>query len=274
MNRLTLEEAKRIAYEKIGIELSIENRPIILDIYTLEFDWGFIFHYNGKKYIETEDSEYSYIGNIPILVDRIESSAIRIGGIGKILDSEIEKYRSTKGYPQRIKFPIKEDLDRLSPIDQVKRLFGTGELLQIEKGVELVEKHKLFDLHQFKSIVFNNAFPNWTFQEQIASQFESVSIVLTKSIGNDFPEELQIFNNSTRLNLSGVNIHEIGSTIVQLDKLKCIEIWYSEVDQISPKILEIKTLESIEIIDSKLGEQAIIMLKQLEGSNGIEIIRA
>lgn len=271
MNRLTLEEAKRIAYEKIGIELSIENRPIILDIYTLEFDWGFIFHYNGKKYIETEDSEYSYIGNVPVLIDRIDSSAIHVGGIGKILDSEIEKYRLTKGYPEQIKFPIGEDLERLPPIDQVKKLFKTGELLQIEKGVELIENYKLFNLKEFKRLVFNDVFPDWTFHEQIAAQFESDSVILTKSIGNEFPEELEVFNDSTKLCLSGVSIQEIGSTIIQLDKLKWIEIWYSEVDQIDSKILELQSLESIEIVDSKLGEQAILMLKELEELNRVEI---
>jgi len=269
--KLTLENAKMFAYDKIGIDLKHENRPVILDEYTLDFEWGYVFFYNGKKAIETKNSDYDYIGGCPILIDKYDGTATYVGAIGKVIDSELENYREKKGYPLTIKFPIEEDISNLPLIDQVKRIFKTGELYQIKEAMKMVETNKLFNVDCFKKIIFNNAFPDWTFEEQIAAQFKHGTIILNSKIGNIFPKDLNIFNDAKRLSFSGVKLEEITNDILQLTNLEEIEIWYSKVNQISPDIINLKNLKYIELLDSKLGKQALKTINNLKEKKNIRV---
>lgn len=271
MVKLSLDRAKKIAYEKIGIDLDDENRPIILEEFTLDFDWGFVFYYEGKKAIETNNFEYGYIGNVPILVDKINGEANYVGGIGKILDADLENYREQKGYPNSIKFPVQENIANKPIIEKAKALFRTGEILQIKKGVKLLEENLILDLVKFKNLIFNSAFPNWTFEEMIAAQFESEELVLNNGIGNEFPDELEIFKDITSISLSGAKLKSISDDILKLPKLKSIIIWYSEIEEITSRIFELKFLERIEIWDSNLGLQAHEIIEQLRLKNNVRV---
>lgn len=270
MKLIELERAKEIAYQKIGIDLSLENRPLILDDATLDFNWGYVFYYNGKMAIETNDSEYGYIGNLPILVDKLDGASQYVGGIGQIIDSQLEQYRVEKGYKHSIKFPINKDLTNLSKLDQAKAFFETAEIFQIKKGIEILESIQNFDIEIFSKIVSNSAFTEWSFEEMIASQFKSDSLCINNEIGNGFPSELEIFRDCTTLNLSCVEFDIIPDDLSKLNNLETIEFWYSKINVISQEIFNLGSLSYIEILDSEFGRNAEEVLNQLRKNENIE----
>ena len=270
---MNLKEVINLAYKKINSSpYPDDNPPKIIDDLTIEFEWGYVFRYNSKKWVENKIEEYAYFRTAPVLVDKIDKSVHFVRQHGVIFDSELENYREKKGYSQSIKFPIRIDISEKSIIEQVKTLFRTGEIIQIQNGINLIETHKLLDLEEFKKITFNNAFPHWNFEEQIAAQFMHESVILNERIGSDFPNDLKIFNDSTKLSLSGAKINKITEIVFQLQNLERLEIWYSEVNEITTKLVESKTLKVIEILDSILGNQAEYVIEELKIKSNVEVI--
>lgn len=47
-----------------------EFEVVILDDYTQDHDWCWVFFYNSRKYVETGEVGYALAGNGPILVDK------------------------------------------------------------------------------------------------------------------------------------------------------------------------------------------------------------
>ena len=271
MDKISLAQAQSLAYAKIGIDLTHENRPVIMDELTLDFDWGFVFYYNGKKWMETGHYEFGYIGNLPVLVDKFDGTTQHVGGIANILDSQLEAYRVSKGYPAGIKFPIGEDISHWPLLDQVRELFRTGEIAQIKRGAEMARSNQLFDLEDFAKIIYNNAFPNWNFEEQIAAQFTHESVILNSGIGSRFPVDFKIFGASKVLSLNGVQLDAITDEVLQLPNLERIQIWSSTVDQITPKINTLRHLNYVEILDSHLGEQAEAIVSDWKRGARVEV---
>ena len=48
-----------------------QRRLVIID--ELEYEFGWVFCYNTKQYIETGDTSYALVGNAPLIVDRANS---------------------------------------------------------------------------------------------------------------------------------------------------------------------------------------------------------
>jgi hypothetical protein len=70
---MTRSEARQIALDyvkdqqaKSGIELSL------LDEHTIERDFGWVFFYGSKKFVETGDIQYLIAGNAPIVITRTD----------------------------------------------------------------------------------------------------------------------------------------------------------------------------------------------------------
>lgn len=271
MKIISLVKAKEIAYQKIGIDLSDDNRPLIMDEYTLDFDWGYVFYYNGKKAIENNNSEFGYIGNVSILVDKFDGSTKYVGGVGSILDTQLEQYREIKGYPHSIKFPLKEDISDKTDLAKVKALFMTGEIFQIQIGIQKIKENNLVDIEELRKIIHDNIFPERTFEEMIASQFKLRSINLGNQIGSVFPTELNLFYDCTELWINGAKLDSISNNILKLPQLKKIVFWMSKVEEISSEVLKLEYLECIEIFEAKFGEQAIQMVDQLSNENQVRI---
>jgi hypothetical protein len=60
-----------------------------------EEDFGWIFFYDSKQYIETDDYRYRLVGNAPIIVDRSDSS-VHVTGTAYPIDYFIEEYRQKR----------------------------------------------------------------------------------------------------------------------------------------------------------------------------------
>ena len=70
---LSKERALEIARKTID-NLKSNNPLVILEDKTLEKDFGWVFFYTTKKYLETHDKKYLMPGNSPLVVERADGS--------------------------------------------------------------------------------------------------------------------------------------------------------------------------------------------------------
>ncbi len=68
-----------------------DDEPIILDEYTIEKDFGWVFFYSSRKYEETQIISYSLAGNAPIIVNKFDSS-LHLTGTARETEYYIDKY--------------------------------------------------------------------------------------------------------------------------------------------------------------------------------------
>lgn len=54
--------------------LNSKNPLVIMEDKTLEKDFGWVFFYTTKKYLETHDKKYLMPGNSPLVVDRVDGT--------------------------------------------------------------------------------------------------------------------------------------------------------------------------------------------------------
>lgn len=73
---ITQQEARKRAMQKILQNWNVENdEPFIFDESTIEKDFGWVFFYDSRRFIETEEFSYCLAGNAPIIVNRFDGSA-------------------------------------------------------------------------------------------------------------------------------------------------------------------------------------------------------
>lgn len=65
---------------------------VIVDKRTREEDFGWIFFYNTKQFVETGDMQWALGGNAPLIVDR-ELGEIHVTGTAHPLDHYIREFR-------------------------------------------------------------------------------------------------------------------------------------------------------------------------------------
>lgn len=77
---LTKEQAKEILLKRLNSpnapfrESTPNDEIVIVDDATIEKEYGWIFFYNSKIFLETGNMLYSILGNIPLVVDKIDGS--------------------------------------------------------------------------------------------------------------------------------------------------------------------------------------------------------
>ena len=64
---------------------------IIIDDKTIERDWGWIFFYQGKNWLKTNDKRYKILGLYPIVIEKKDSSLHYLNG-GKSIEECIKEY--------------------------------------------------------------------------------------------------------------------------------------------------------------------------------------
>jgi hypothetical protein len=71
-----------------GIELAI------LDHATEEYEFGWVFHYDARKSVETGDVAFAIAGNAPLIYER-ETGRILVTGTAEPIESYLRRYRLT-----------------------------------------------------------------------------------------------------------------------------------------------------------------------------------
>ncbi len=83
--KIVLREIKKLSNIEIGI----------LDEETIEFEYGWMFFYQSKEYIETGNLDKLVGGNAPIIFDKFESQ-LYVTGTGNSEDYYLEKFKDFK----------------------------------------------------------------------------------------------------------------------------------------------------------------------------------
>jgi hypothetical protein len=74
------DSAKQIAWKYVQqLQQPPEDRIVLMEEHTQEEDFGWVFFYNSKAFIETGEFRYMLGGNAPIIVSR-ESGAVHVTG--------------------------------------------------------------------------------------------------------------------------------------------------------------------------------------------------
>lgn len=69
--------------------------PVIVDDQTIETEFGWIFFYQSREYLLTDDFSFCLVGNAPIIVDR-EDGSLHETGTAEPLEHYIENYRRSR----------------------------------------------------------------------------------------------------------------------------------------------------------------------------------
>jgi hypothetical protein len=90
---LTKEQAREKALKEILKYWQIEDdEPVIMDEDTMEEDFGWVFFYESRNFLDTKIYTYFLTDNAPIIVNKYDGSTHLTGTYGDIEDY-IEEYR-------------------------------------------------------------------------------------------------------------------------------------------------------------------------------------
>ena len=68
---------------------------VIIESSTIEKDYGWIFFWNSKKYMETKNDRYLLYGGGPIVVEKVDGSIHQLGSAGGA-EYQIELYEAQR----------------------------------------------------------------------------------------------------------------------------------------------------------------------------------
>jgi len=90
MNEL---EAKNIALAKLAEYQEFETTItfVLVESETIEKEWGWIFVYQSKEYLDTNEIQYALAGNAPFIVNR-HTGKLSVTGTAQPLDYYIAEY--------------------------------------------------------------------------------------------------------------------------------------------------------------------------------------
>jgi len=89
------QEARTLAQQHLSkMQVSPPVELAILDEHTIETDFGWIFFWNSKSYLQTDEFQYALAGNAPLIVDRRDGS-IHETSTAQSIEEIIERYRRT-----------------------------------------------------------------------------------------------------------------------------------------------------------------------------------
>ena len=88
-------EARNLAEQLLStLQVVPPTELAILDEHTIETDFGWVFFWNSKKYLETDEFQYALAGNAPLIIDRRDGS-IHKTSTAEPIEEIIERYRRT-----------------------------------------------------------------------------------------------------------------------------------------------------------------------------------
>jgi hypothetical protein len=94
MAMIDFDEARRRAEELIGrTRLGRRGELTICDQLTRAEDFGWVFFYDSRRYLETNDPAWALGGNAPIIVDK-DSGVAELTGTSHPIEYYITAYRT------------------------------------------------------------------------------------------------------------------------------------------------------------------------------------
>lgn len=75
-----------------------DNPPYIVKSRITELPYGWLFFWGSKKFQETGDVKWAYIGNSPLLVDKYDGTTQGIVASMLSIEEQLNNYANEKGY--------------------------------------------------------------------------------------------------------------------------------------------------------------------------------
>jgi hypothetical protein len=73
------QDARKLVLTQINEEYNIPGDELVIrDEKTIEKSYGWIFFYNSKRYLQTQEIHYLVIGNGPIIFERDSGNIVRL----------------------------------------------------------------------------------------------------------------------------------------------------------------------------------------------------
>ena len=91
---ITREDAKRLVYQALDEAYRYwPDRPdcVIVDEATIERDFGWVFFYQSREYLDTGKNEYQLAGNAAYIVDR-RTGELHVTGTAEPVETYIENF--------------------------------------------------------------------------------------------------------------------------------------------------------------------------------------
>jgi len=90
---ISLSQAQALAQTALNHD---DEDFVIVPGSTMEREFGWVFFYQSRRYLETGDLTERIVGNGPVIVNRI-TSQVTIFGSSQPIEHYIEKYQATLG---------------------------------------------------------------------------------------------------------------------------------------------------------------------------------
>lgn len=94
MSNISFEQARILASEYVS-EQDCDLDLVIQDDETIEQDFGWVFFYTTKKYLETGDFRDMVVGNAPVIVDK-DTGELTETGTAHSIERYIEEYKNNR----------------------------------------------------------------------------------------------------------------------------------------------------------------------------------
>jgi hypothetical protein len=68
---------------------------VIVDDRTLEYDFGWVFFWNSRQFVETGDIRHALLGNAPLIVDK-DDGTLHVTGTGRPTEEYVREFEENR----------------------------------------------------------------------------------------------------------------------------------------------------------------------------------
>jgi hypothetical protein len=91
---LNLESAKKEIQDHLNLKYETENDALVIrEDYIVHKEYGWIFSYESKKYLETGEIRYRRVGNFPLLIFKDSGKIYSVDSV-KHLEKIVQEHQS------------------------------------------------------------------------------------------------------------------------------------------------------------------------------------
>lgn len=94
---MDIDSAKALVLKVVNSSYHVPgDELVIVDENTIEKDYGWVFFYTSRRYVETGDISEMVVGNGPIVVEKADGSITRLG-TARPVEHYLREYESKRG---------------------------------------------------------------------------------------------------------------------------------------------------------------------------------
>jgi Immunity protein 35 len=91
---MTKDEARAAVEAELATDRRKPGECVVMDEFTVERPWGWVFFYNSRRFVETRDPLQAFGGNAPYIVNRT-TGEVRVTGTARPVEEYIAEYEAS-----------------------------------------------------------------------------------------------------------------------------------------------------------------------------------